>query len=232
MALKKFKPRSPEIYLSKIKGDASLARLGHLNGLVDDVEKNKANQEIHSIPYPFVFYPESTLFNAGPVYQYPSGHGFIGSMPAVTLNSYRVRGILQYSGSSVISQYLGTIKLIPTGELFGGPILFPGKLTGMVAATEEGIWYDATVDITTTPLADGAKMWDIDAEEFNTLYGVKVMMYSYGTPDPVTGEVNYALVLEAYGSVPTTDLATALISYEFEFVSGNSNVTLWWDINL
>jgi hypothetical protein len=229
MALKKFKPRSPEIYLSKIKGDAALARLGHLNGLVDDVEKSKANQEIHSIPYPFVFYPESTLFNAGPVYQYPAGMG-MGPIPAITLNSYRVRGILPYSGSSVISEYLGTIKIIPSNELFGGPILFPGKITGMVAAVEDGNLFDPTLDVTTTPLADGAKMWDIDAEEFNTLYGVKIMMYAYDeNPDPVTEEINYALVLEAYGSVPTTDLATALISYDFEFVSGNSNVTLWWD---
>jgi hypothetical protein len=228
MALKKFKPRSPEIYLNKIKGDASLARLGHLNGLVDDVEKSKANQEIHTLNYPFVFYPESTLFNAGPIYQYPSGQG-MGFIPAVTLNSYRVRGVLPYSGSSVISQYLGTIKLIPTGELFGGPILFPGKITGMVAATEEGDIFDPTLDITTTPLADGAQMWDIDAAVYNTLYGVKVMLYSYGPADPVTGEINYALVLEAYGSVPTVDLATALISYDFEFAAGNSNVTLWWD---
>ena len=228
MALKKFKPRSPEIYLNKIKGDASLARLGHLNGLVDDVEKSKANQEIHTLDYPFVFYPESTLFNAGPVYQYPSSIG----IPAVTLNSYKVRGVFPYSGSSVISQYLGTIKLTPTNELFafGGPILFPGKLIGMVAAVEDDLTiFDPTLDVTTTPLADGAQMWDIDAEVFNTLYGVKVMMNSYGSPDPDTGEINYALVLEAYGAVPTSDLATALISYEFEFVSGNSNVTLWWD---
>jgi hypothetical protein len=227
--LRKFKPRSPEIYLNKIEGDSTFARLGHLNGLVDDVEVNKANQEIHNIPYPFVNYPQATLFDAGPLYQYPSGTG-MGPIPAVTLNSYRVRGVLQYSGNSVISQYLGTIKLIPNGELFGGPVLFPGKLTGMVAAVAANLpFFDPTLDVTTTPLADGAQMWDIDAGVFNTLYGVKVMMESYGSPDPITGEINYALVLEAYGSVPTVDLATALISFDFEFVSGNSTVTLWQD---
>ena len=228
MAIRKFKPSSPDKALGKIKGDTEFARFAHLNRLVDDVEKGKSNQEIHTLDYPFVFYPESTLFNAGPIYQYPSGQG-MGPIPAVTLNSYKVRGILPYSGSSVISQYLGTIKLIPTGELFGAPILFPGKITGMVAATQNGNFYDPTLDVTTTPLADGAKMWDIDAGVFNTLYGVKIMMYSYGPADPVTGEINYALFLEAYGSVPTVDLAEALISYEFEFVAGNSNVTLWWD---
>lgn len=230
MALRKFKPRSPEIYLNKIIGDASLARLGHLNGLVDDVEAKKADQEIHTLDYPFVFYPESTLFNAGPVYQYPSGMG-MGPIPAITLNSYKVRGILPYSGSSIISEYLGTIKIIPAQDVFGSPILFPGKLTGMVAAVEDDlIVFDPTLDITTTPLADGAQMWDIDASVFNTLYGVKIMMNSYGPADPVTGEINYALVLEAYGAVPTVDLATALISYEFEFVSqSNSAITLWWD---
>ncbi len=228
MAIRKFKPSSPDRALGKIKGDADFARFAHLNRLVDDVETGKANQEIHTLNYPFVNYPESTLFNAGPLYQYPSGQG-MGPIPAITLNSYKVRGVLQYSGNSVISQYLGTIKLIPTGELFGAPILFPGKLTGMVAATEDGTIFDSTVDITTTPLADGAQMWDIDAEAYNTLYGVKIMLYSYGPADPVTGEINYALVLEAYGSVPTIDLATALISYDFEFVAGNSIVTLWQD---
>jgi len=229
MAIRKFKPSSPDKTLGKIKGDTEFARFAHLNRLVDEVDVTKANQEIHNIPYPFVNYPEATLFDAGPLYEYPAGQG-MGLIPAVTLNSYKVRGILEYSGSSVISQYLGTIKLIPNGELFGGPILFPGKLTGMVAATEaNSVFFDPTLDITTTPLADGAQMWDIDAGVFNTLYGVKMMMYSYGTPDPDTGEINYALILEAYGSVPTTDLATALISYDFEFVAGNSNVTLWQD---
>jgi len=229
MAIRKFKPSSPDRALGKIKGDTEFARFGHINRLVDDVETGKANQEIHTLDYPFVFYPESTLFNAGPLYQYPSGQG-MGPIPAVTVNSYRVRGVLQYSGNSVISQYLGTIKLIPNGELFGGPILFPGKITGMVAAVETNdVFFDPTLDVTTTPLADGAQMWDIDAGVFNTLYGVKVMLYSYGPADPVTGEINYSLVLEAYGSVPTTDLATSLISYDFEFAAGNSNVTLWWD---
>lgn len=230
MAIRKFKPSSPDRALGKIKGDAELARFGHLNRLVDDVETGKANQEIHTLDYPFVWYPESTLFNAGPLYQYPSGQG-MGPIPAVTLNSYRVRGVRPYSGSSVISQYLGTIKLIPTEELFGGLILFPGKITGMVAAVEgDLIVFDSTLNVTTTPLADGAKMWDVNAGVFNTLYGVKIMMESYGPADPVTGEINYALLLEAYGSVPTVDLATALIAYEFEFVSQNtSTITLWWD---
>jgi len=228
MAIRKFKPSSPDKSLGKIKGDIELARFGHINRLVDDVETGKANQEIHTLNYPFVNYPESTLFNAGPLYQYPSGQG-MGPISAVTLNSYKVRGILQYSGNSVISEYLGTIKLIPTDELFGALILFPGKITGMVAATEDGNFYDTTLDVTITPLADGAQMWDIDAAVYNTLYGVKVMLYSYGPADPVTGEINYALVLEAYGSVPTGDLATSLISYDFEFAAGNANVTLWWD---
>ena len=195
-----------------------------------DVDTHKADKEIHTLDYPFIFYPESTLIDAGPVYKYPSGMG-MGFIPAVTLNTYKVKGILPYSGSSVISQYLGTIKIIPAQDVFGSPILFPGKLTGMVAATEDDlIVFDPTLDITTTPLADGAQMWDIDAEVFNTLYGVKIMMESYGSADPDTGEINYALVLEAYGAVPTVDLATALISYEFEFVSqNNSTITLWWD---
>ena len=169
------------------------------------------------------------MIDAGPVYQYPIGMG-MGIIPAVTLNTYKVKGILPYSGSSIISQYLGTIKIIPPANLFGGPVLFPGKITGMVAAVEGDLVFDPTLDVTTTPLADGAQMWDIDASVFNTLYGVKIMMNSYGPADPDTGEINYALVLEAYGAVPTVDLATALIAYEFEFVSqNNSIITLWWD---
>jgi len=227
MSIRKFRPSSPDKSLGKIKGDNEIARFGHLNRLAEDVEAGKANQEVHTLDYPFIDYPRATLFNAGPLYHYPVGQG-MGSIPAITLNSYRVRGMLPYSGSSLISQYLGTIKLIPNNEYYG-PILFPGKLTGMVAATEDGNLFDPTYDVTTTPLADGAQMWDVDANAYNTLYGVKMMMYSYGTPDPITGEINYALVLEAYGTIPTSDLAESLISYEFEFVSGNSNVTLWWD---
>jgi hypothetical protein len=229
MSIRKFKPSSPDKSLGKIKGDNEIARFGHLNRLAEDVEAGKANQEVHTLDYPFIDYPRATLFNAGPLYHYPVGQG-MGSIPAITLNSYRVRGMLPYGGSSIISQYLGTIKLVPTGNFYGGPILFPGKLTGMVAATDGGSLFDPSVDVTTTPLADGAQMWDVDANAFNTLNGVKMMMYAYsGNPDPDTGEINYALVLEAYGAIPTTDLAEALISYDFEIVAGNSIVTLWQD---
>jgi hypothetical protein len=230
MALKKFRPKSPDKALGRSKGDIEYARFAHLNSLVSDVDTHKADKEIHTLDYPFIWYPESTLIDAGPVYQYPSGMG-MGFIPAVTLNTYKVKGVLPYSGSSVISQYLGTIKIIPAQDTFGGPVLFPGKLTGMVAAiASDIILFDPTLDVTTTPLADGAQIWDIDAEVFNTLYGVKVMMNSYGPADPDTGEINYALVLEAYGATPTTDLGGALISYEFEIVSqNNSIITLWWD---
>jgi hypothetical protein len=228
MSIKKFRPSSPDKALGKIKGDNELAKFGHLNRLIDDVETGKANQEIHTLGYPFIDYPRATLFNAGPLYQYPVGIG-MGPIPAITLNNYKVRGMLPYSGSSVISQYLGTIKIIPTNEFYGGPVLFPGKLTGMVVAAEDGNLFNPTEDVTTTPLADGAQMWDIDAGVYNTLNGVKMMMYSYGPSNPITGEINYALVLEAYGTIPTTDLAIALISYDFEIVAGNSIVTLWQD---
>ena len=230
MALKKFRPKSPDKALGRSKGDIEYARFAHLNALVSDVDTHKADKEIHTLDYPFVWYPESTLIDTGAAYQYPSGMG-MGFIPAITLNTYKVKGILPYSGSSVISQYLGTIKIIPSQDTYGGPVLFPGKLTGMVAAiANDIILFDPTLDITTTPLADGAQIWDIDAEVFNTLYGVKVMMNSYGPADPDTGEINYALVLEAYGATPTSDLGGALISYEFELVSqNNSTITLWWD---
>ena len=57
MAIRKFKPSSPDKALGKIKGDAEFARFGHLNRLIDDVETDKADQEIHTLDYPFVFYP-------------------------------------------------------------------------------------------------------------------------------------------------------------------------------
>lgn len=231
MALRKFKPRSPEIYLNKIEGDSTFARLGHLNGIVDDVEAKKADQELHEIPHPFYDYPESTLFDAGPLYHYPGGMG-MGPIPELTLENYKVRGIVSYYGSSVISQYLGTVKIIPDqSQIIPTVFVFPGKLTGSVTATEGEInLWSTTQDLTVTPLADGAMMWDSDATQFNKLNDVKVMMYSYGLPDTETGEVNYALVLEAYGTVVTTDTATALISYDFEFSTpSTSKVTLWWD---
>ena len=229
MALKKFKPRSPEIYLNKIEGDNTFARLGHLNGMVDDVEEHKADQELHKLDHPFYGFPESTLFNAGPFYQFPGGTG-MGIIPETTLNSYKLSGILGYSGSSVISQYLGTIKLIPnTSGAIPFAYIFPGKLTGMVmAANGEVTW--SSKDLINTPLADGAMMWDVDADDFNKLNDVKIMLYSYGDPDIDTGEANYAVVLEAYGTVPTADLATAIISYNFEFIApSDSKVSLWWD---
>ena len=40
MAIKKFKPLSPDPALNKIKGDTEFARLAHLNKLVDDINAN------------------------------------------------------------------------------------------------------------------------------------------------------------------------------------------------
>lgn len=37
MAIRKFKPQSPDPSINKIKGDTEFARLGHLNRLVDDI---------------------------------------------------------------------------------------------------------------------------------------------------------------------------------------------------
>lgn len=230
MALKKFKPESPDKALGKIKGDNEFARLGHLNKLVSDVDSKKADQEIHNISYPFYNYPEATLINAGATYEYPAGIG-IGPIPAVTFNTYKVKGITQYSGSSILSIYLGTVKIKPNvNGWISSALVFPGKLTGMVMATNENGLLSSS-DFTTTPLADGAMMWDTDAGSFNKLNDVRVMMYAYEN-NPINGtqEVNYALVLEAYGTVPTSDFATALISYEFEFVSvSDAAITLWWD---
>ena len=42
MAIKKFKPASPDKALGKIVGDTEFARLGHLNRLVDDINNNPA----------------------------------------------------------------------------------------------------------------------------------------------------------------------------------------------
>jgi hypothetical protein len=40
MAVKKYKPQSPDPYVGKIKGDTEFARLAHLNDLVDQVNNN------------------------------------------------------------------------------------------------------------------------------------------------------------------------------------------------
>jgi hypothetical protein len=198
MALKKFKPRSPEVYLNKIKGDASLARLGHLNGLVDDVEAKKANQETGHTSFPYQWYPDASVVSTGAKYVYTDG---------TTLYGYKIIGMINVPTnqpqSNYINEYLGTLVL--TNPTMSG--LFPGKLSGMVT------YYDGTSDYHFGNLSSSAYLWDDYSDERVLVNGITVNMYQYENFD---NEIWYAITLESQSLAPGT-LLSGVINYEIEF---------------
>ena len=58
MALKKYKPLSPDPYVNKTKGDTEFARLAHLNDLVDKINKLEPASSSSST----VSFTESTIY--------------------------------------------------------------------------------------------------------------------------------------------------------------------------
>ena len=51
MAIRKFKPSSPDKSLGKIKGDTELARFGHLNRLIDDINNTPSIPDIRDLGF-------------------------------------------------------------------------------------------------------------------------------------------------------------------------------------
>jgi hypothetical protein len=49
MSLKKYKALSPDPYINKIKGDTELARLAHLNNLVDQINSNVVDSRPYKV---------------------------------------------------------------------------------------------------------------------------------------------------------------------------------------
>jgi hypothetical protein len=200
------------------KNTTNLLRKGWLN-LDSYVKKMIGLFDVNYTPYPFNDFPEPQVTDLGPAYIY---------MNNFTLNKFKVKGVFLVQGSSSISYYIGTIKMRPLNQS-EEPFIWPGKLTGMVMASEDNLFITNT-DKITSPLAIGAAMWDIDAATWNDIIELRMMLYTYGEADPETNEVNYALVFEAYAANPTIDLSAALISYEYEFLApSNTTITLWQD---
>lgn len=225
MTLKKIVPASPDKALGKIKGDNAIARFAHINQLASQVDDLKANKEEYQVPFGWENYPEPTMIELGTRYHYqPDNYDING----IKINSYKIGGMLYYSGSSVISQYIGTIKMIPISMMSTIPP-WPGSIKGMVIASSN--LGNPTIDITTTPLASGAMVWDTDAGEFITLDNVRVMLYPYeGNPNGTTGECNFAVVIEATGSTVTSDIASFLMNFEIEFLASNyTKIEFWQD---
>jgi len=133
MPLKKFKPLSPEIYLNKTVGDNTFARLGHLNGLVDDINKS----ELYSIYrtgiydiYPFPVTPSmikgSTKVIDTPGYPAPTMFPF-------NLESYKVGGVYELGSANdtFIIEYIGTVETTDGSFLY----TYPFKTTGTVTCS-------------------------------------------------------------------------------------------------
>ena len=131
MALKKFKPLSPEIYLNKTVGDNTFARLGHLNGLVDDINKS----ELYSIYrtgiydiYPFPVTPSMIKGNTKVIDTpaYPTMFPF-------NLESYKVGGVYELGSAddTFIVEYIGTVETTDGSFLE----VFPFKTTGTVTSS-------------------------------------------------------------------------------------------------
>lgn len=177
-----------------------------------------------NIPYPFIGMgyqlPEAKVIETGEAFKYSDN---------TELKKVKIKGMFEHYGNSSFYNYFGTIRVLPENK--NNPIfVFPCNLTGMVMASESSNYFDSTYDKVVSPLAVGAKFWDIDASAYNPLDSLGVFLYEYGEPDAQTGEINYAVVLEATCAVPTSDLQNALISYEIELlVPMKTEVTLWQD---
>lgn len=202
----------------------TLFKKGWLN-LESYVKSLIGSFEKTNVPYPFIGMgyqlPDAQLIETGEAYLYSDNN---------EIKKVKVKGVFVHYGSSAIYYYFGTIKVTPYNKNTTIPFVFPSNLTGMVMASEDANFFDSTYDKIATPLAIGAKFYDIDAMLYNPLDSLQITMYEYGLPDEVTGEINYALVLEATCEVPTTDLQNALVSYEIELlVPKKSEVTLWQD---
>ena len=227
MTLKKIVPASPDKALGKVKGDNAIARFAHINQLASQVDDLKANKETYQIPYGWEWYPEPTMIEMGTRYHYqPDNYDING----IKINSYKIGGMLPYSGSSAVSIYVGTLRMTPISMASIIPP-WPGSIKGMVMSTNINGFPSSNNDITTTPLASGAMVWDNDAEAFITLNDVRVMLYPYeGNPNGTTGECNFAVVIEATGSTVTSDISSFLVNFEIEFLTSNyTKVELWQD---
>jgi len=154
MALKKFKPRSPEIYLNKIVGDNTFARLGHLNGLVDDINKSELYSTyktgIYDI-YPFPVTP-SMIKGSTKVIDTPA----TPTMFPYNLESYKVGGVYELGSANdtFIIEYIGTVETTDGSSLY----IYPFKTTGTVTCSPS--WPGPSPVISS--FANGASVADDD----------------------------------------------------------------------
>jgi hypothetical protein len=194
MALRKFKPRSPEIYLNKIDGDNSVARLGHLNGLVDDVETKKADQQTGLATIPFQWYPDASVVETGAKYKYTDD---------TVLYGYKIMGMVNVANSNHdhLNEYLGT--LVVTNSTMAS--IFPSTISGMA------LYYDDS-DLLTSPLSTSVYLWDTNLNQRVLIEGVTVNFYQY---DVFGNETWYAVLLES-NTATGVELA-GVINYEIEF---------------
>ncbi len=197
MAIRKFKPSSPDRALGKIKGDAEFARFAHLNRLVDDVEVGKANQETGLATYGYEWYPDASVISTGPKYVYTDG---------TTLYGYKIIGMraVPFSGpgSDHLNEYVGT--LVMTNSTMAN--IFPGKISGTIT------YYDGTNDLHFSPLSSSAYLWDDNTDDKTLVEGITINFYPYGD---YGNETWYAVVIES-DTVTDAELS-GVINYEVEF---------------
>ena len=118
MAIKKYKPLSPDPYVGKIKGDTEFARLAHLNDLVDQVNNSGSTYKVYTglmsqtgTNAPTVSVLENTIGNI--VWTY-SGVGsyqgtLVGAFPSGKVFFYMAPGVGYNAGPQIYSQQIRTI---------------------------------------------------------------------------------------------------------------------------
>ena len=201
MALKKFRPKSPDYALGRNKGDTEYAKFGHLNALVSDVEINKANQETGRTSIPYEWYPDASVVSTGSKYKYTDG---------TTLYGYKIMGMCslpfryQTPLSDHLNEYLGTLVLT-NGTMSG---IFPGKISGMMT------YYDGESNtVYGSPLSYSGYLWDNASGSRVLVEGITVNFYQY---NQVNNEIWYAVVLQSEIAGEGVQL-NGVINYEFEF---------------
>lgn len=145
MAMKRFSAASPAKLLTKYPGNNAQARIGHVNEVIDELNKNAVSETV-ILEYPFTYYPYASMIEDGIKFEYqPWSPGEEG----MKLKSYSINGIQQIYGTS-FENYLGSIVLSDINTM--GAILLPGEINGSIQFYE----FQNYSYLSTSPLAEGS----------------------------------------------------------------------------
>lgn len=220
MSIKRFSAKTPAKLMTKYPGNNALARIGHVNEVIDAINDGITGSEVGQIPYPFEWWPNASIINTGTEFQYqPWEPGTEG----VKLTGALLKGTWTPSNNSGLSDYITTLRI--TYPNLMAPSFFPGEITGMIQVpTVEG------GTIVLAPLASGSHIgFDSDDEPvYIHDFGFSLIPYQYGEEELHDGYQEYALL--ATGAVkkadgtPSSVNSQTIVSYNFKLLAVNDSV--------